>query len=129
LGPRSFWQSFAVAEVLQHRLFILLIVAFAVFEWGVRNGRITSPAASLVFPAVCALGGALLLTHTHSLSNIKEELFGELSHLPLAILAVAAGWSRWLELRLAIPQRHVAAWIWPFCFVLIGAVLLNYREA
>jgi putative copper resistance protein D len=82
-----------------------------------------------VFPAVCAVGGALLLTHTHALTNINEELLIELSHLPLAIFAVAAGWSRWLELRLSGPQRRIPAWIWPFCFVLIGVVLLNYREA
>ena len=129
LGPRSFWQSFAVAEVLQHRIFILLIVAFAGFEWGVRTGRIVSRSATMVFPAVCAVGGALLLTHTHSLNNIRGELLIELSHLPLAVLAVAAGWSRWLELRLTTPQRGIAAWIWPLCFVLIGAILLNYREA
>jgi putative copper resistance protein D len=129
LGPRSFWQSFAVAEVLQHRVFVVLIVAFAYFEWAVRTGRISSHRASLVFPAVCAAGGALLLTHSHALGNIKEELLAELSHIPLAILAVAAGWSRWLELRLAIPQRRMLAWVWPVCLVLIGAVLLNYREA
>jgi putative copper resistance protein D len=129
LGPRSFWQSFAVADVLQHRLFVLLIVAFAIFEWGVRTGRIATKKAALVFPAVCALGGALLLTHTHSLNNINEELLVELSHLPLAIFAVAAGWSRWLELRLEGPPPRALAWIWPVCFVLIGVVLLNYREA
>jgi putative copper resistance protein D len=129
LGPRSFWQSFAVADVLQHRFFMLLIVAFAGFEWGVRTGRIVSQSAGLVFPGVCAMGGALLLTHTHSLSNINGELLMELSHLPLAICAVAAGWSRWLELRLAAPQRQTFAWIWPLCFVLIGVALLNYREA
>jgi copper resistance protein D len=32
LGPRSFWQSFAVADVLQYRLCVLFIVAFADFE-------------------------------------------------------------------------------------------------
>jgi putative copper resistance protein D len=129
LGPRSFWQSFAVAEVLQHRVFVLMIAAFAWFEWGVRTGRVVSRPATLIFPAVCAIGGALLLTHTHSLTNIKEELLTELSHLPLAIFAVMAGWSRWLELRLSPPQARAAAWIWPFCFVLIGVVLLDYREA
>jgi putative copper resistance protein D len=129
LGPRSFWQSFAVADVLQHRLFTLMIIIFAVFEWGVRTGRILSKKAALVFPAICALGGALLLTHTHSLNNINEELLVELSHLPLAILAVAAGWSRWLELRLEGPPPQALAWIWPVCFVIIGVVLLNYREA
>ncbi len=129
LGPRSFWQSFAVAEVLQHRIFVLLIVIFAVFEWGVRNGKIASRVAASVFPAVCALGGALLLTHSHSLRNVQEELLAELSHIPLAILAVAAGWSRWLELRLPAPLQRAPGWIWPTCFVLIGMVLLNYHES
>jgi copper resistance protein D len=128
LGPRSFWQSFASAEVLQHRVFVVLIILFAGFEWGVRTGRIASQSARLVFPAVCAIGGALLLTHAHSLGNIKEELLAELSHIPLAIFGIAAGWSRWLELRLPGPQQRVLAWIWPVCFVLIGGVLLNYRE-
>ena len=49
--------------------------------------------------------------------------------LAAAIAAVFAGWSRWLELRL--PGDH-ATWttrVWPACFIAIGAILLNYREA
>jgi putative copper resistance protein D len=129
LGPRSFWQSFAVAEVLQHRLIVLLIVAFAFFEWAIATGRLSSPKAALVFPSVCAAGGALLLTHTHPLGNIQEELLVELNHIPLGLLAVTAGWTRWLELRVAGPPRRVFSWIWPVCFVLIGVLLLNYRES
>ena len=74
LGPRGFWESFLVAEVLQHRLFVVLIVLFGFFEWGVTTGRIASPRAALVFPGVCAVGGALLLTHAHPLGNIKQAL-------------------------------------------------------
>jgi putative copper resistance protein D len=129
LGPRGFWESFVVAEVLQHRIFVLFVVAFGVFEWGVQTNRITSLGAALVFPAVCALGGALLLTHSHSLANAKEELLVELSHIPLALFAIAAGWSRWLELRLPGKYRYIPARVWPVCFVLIGTVLLLYRES
>jgi copper resistance protein D len=135
LGPRSFWQSFQVAEVLQHRFFVLLIVAFAVFECAVQSSRIRADRAGLVFPLMCATGGALLLTHSHSFgNNIKEEFLGELSHTPLAILAVIAGWSRWLEVRLwgdhaPMTFRRILPWIWPVCFILIGSILLNYREA
>lgn len=128
LGPRGFWESFQVAEVAQHRTFVLLIVAFAAFEWAVQTGRIAPKRAGLVFPLVCAIGGALLLTHSHSLNNVKEEFLIELSHIPLAILAVLAGWSRWLEIRLPQFRPRVFAWVWPVCFVLIGFVLLNYRE-
>jgi putative copper resistance protein D len=71
----------------------------------------------------------MLLTHSHALGNIKEELLAELSHIPLGLLGVLAGWSRWLELRLPREGRAVPSWIWPLCFVLIGAVLLSYRES
>jgi putative copper resistance protein D len=134
LGPRGFWESFQVAEVAQHRVFVVLTVAFALFEWRVQTSRVRSQRAGLVFPLVCAAGGALLLTHSHSLGNIKEEFLAELSHLPLAILAVMAGWSRWIEVRMGKQQEHkmllpVMRLVWPVCFVLIGVILLNYREA
>lgn len=128
LGTNGFWESFQVAEVAQHRFFVLLIVAFAIFEWSVQNKRLAPERAGLVFPLVCAVGGALLLTHSHSLGNVKEEFFAELSHIPLALFAVLAGWARWLEIRL--PDRsHAFGRIWPVCFTLIGVVLLAYRES
>jgi putative copper resistance protein D len=129
LGPRGFWESFQVAEVAQHRLFVLLIIAFALFESAVQSGKLSQQRAGLVFPLVCAVGGALLLTHSHSLDNAKEEFLAELSHIPLAILAVAAGWSRWLEIRLPLDRYRAVAWVWPICFVLIGGILLTYRES
>ena len=131
LGHRSFWESWLNPEDLQHRLFVVLILVFAFYEWRVQTGRVTRQIPALVFPAVCLFGGAALLTHSHSFGNVKEELFAELSHLPIAILGVLAGWSRWLEIRLPTNDRAkpALAWIWPVCFVLVGAILLNYKEA
>jgi copper resistance protein D len=129
LGDVGFWASLRDPEVVQHRLFVLLIAGFAVFEWRVRTGRIRSPRAALVFPLVVALGAALLLTHSHALSNIKEQLLIELSHVPLALAGMTAGAARWLELRLDGPGRRVAGWVWPAAFVVVGAILLAYREA
>jgi copper resistance protein D len=130
LGPNGFWVTFADPEVLLHRIFVGLVIALAVFEWRVQTGRIASPSVRLVFPLLVAASGALLLTHSHSLGNIKEEVLAELSHIPLAILAVMAGWSRWLELRLPA-ENSTRAWLarlWPVCITLIGVLLLNYRE-
>ncbi len=129
-GPIGFWATLADPEILLHRFFAVLIIALAVFEWRVQTGRVASGRARLVFPVLIAVSGALLLTHSHSLGNLKEEVLAELSHIPLAILAVTAGWSRWLELRLPSENqtRDVMARLWPLCFVLIGVVLLNYRE-
>ena len=111
-----------------HRVFVLLIVMFAIFEYRVQIAPSGAPRAGLVFPLVCAAGGALLLTHSHSLGNAREEFLAELSHLPLAILAVFAGWSRWLQVRLPEPAPSLG-WVYAICFSLIGAILLNYREA
>jgi copper resistance protein D len=130
VGPLEYWSGFTVAEVAQHRLVVPLVVAFALSEWKVQRGRATSSAAKLVFPLACALGGTLLLTHTHSLNNVKDELLAELSHIPIALLGVTAGWARWLELRLPDERgKGLLAWIWPACLALVGAVLLAYRES
>jgi len=130
LGPVGFWATLADPEVLLHRFFAVLVIALAVFEWRVQTGRVASSRARLVFPVLVAVSGALLLTHSHSLGNLKEEVLAELSHIPLAILAVTLGWSRWLELRLPAENqtRNAMARLWPLCLVLIGVVLLNYRE-
>lgn len=137
LGPRPFWASFTAPDVLEHRLFALLIAAFALFEWGVQAGRLRWPSARLVFPVLCAAGGALLLTHTHALGEGTDEVFAELTHTPIAVLGAVAGWARWLELRLDIGTtpgpisrtRRIAAWVWPVCLILVGLLLLNYRES
>ena len=129
LGHIGLIEGLRDVEVLQHRMFVLLLVGFAIFEWRVRTSARPHPRASLVFPLMCALGGALLLTHTHAIANVKDALLMELTHTPLALAAIVAGWSRWLELRLDRPGNRVAGWVWPVCFVFIGLLLLLYREA
>ncbi len=133
LGEIGFFASFRDIEVLQHRIFVLLIAAFGIFEWRVRTGRDVKPWARLVFPLLCAGGGVLLLTHSHAIANLKDQLLIELTHTPLALTGIVAGWARWLELRLdptanPVAQR-IAGWVWPVCFILVGCMLLNYREA
>ena len=133
LGDIGFFASFRDIEVLQHRIFVVLIAAFGIFEWRVRTDRSVGPRARLVFPLLCAGGGALLLTHSHAIANLKDQLLIELTHTPLALAGIVAGWARWLELRLdpaTNPVAHrIAGWLWPICFLFVGLLLLNYREA
>ena len=127
LGPIGFWEGFRYPEVLQHRLFVLLILAFAFFEWRVRALRLEG-AAALIFPLLSVVGGAMLLTHSHASLNLKTEFLTEITHIPLGLFAIAAGWGRWLELRLPPAQTGWPARLWPWAFTLVGVVLVLYRE-
>jgi putative copper resistance protein D len=129
VGDVGLFESLRDVEVVQHRVFAMLPIAFGVFEWCVRTGRLRARWASYVFPMICAFGGALLLTHSHAIANVKDQLLIEWTHTPLALAAIGAGWSRWLELRLPGKVAKTCAWIWPACFVVIGLLLLFYREA
>jgi putative copper resistance protein D len=129
MGEIGFIESLKDPEVVQHRFFVILTVFFAIFEWRVRQGLTRNPWAPLVFPLLTAIGGGALLTHSHAIANIKDQLLIELTHLPLAIFGIAAGWARWLEIRLDGRGARVAGIAWPIFFILVGAVLLTYREA
>ncbi len=133
LGDIGFLESFRDVEVLQHRAFVLLIVVFALFEWRVRAGGLSRGWTVLVFPLLCAGGGTLLLTHSHAIANLKDQLLIELTHTPLALAGIAAGWARWLEIRLSPRDNplvwRTASWLWPVCLLFCGLLLLGYREA
>ncbi|MCI0547949.1 MAG: CopD family protein [Candidatus Rokubacteria bacterium] len=129
LGPYGFWESFIFAEVVQHRLFVVLIFAFGAFEWMVRTGRLRSPRCALVFPMLAVVGGGLLLTHSHAALNLKEEFLIEVTHAPLGVLALVVGWSRWLELRLPTGATRLPGRLWPAALAVIGLLLLFYRES
>jgi copper resistance protein D len=129
LGPRPFWASFSAPDVLEHRAAALLILCFAAFECAVQAGKLRARWAAMIFPAMCALGAAILLTHNHAPSDMQEDLLASMSHTPIALLGASAGWGRWLELRLP-PGRasKIAGYVWPLFLSAAGLVLLNYRE-
>jgi putative copper resistance protein D len=128
LGPAGFWESMVLPDVLQHRVAVLLIVALALFEWMVRSGRLTRLRWRLVFPLLCATGGALLLTHSHAMFNLKAEFLAEVSHAPMGLLGVIVGWGRWLEVRLSAADGRIPGWIWTGGLTATGLILLVYRE-
>ena len=127
LGPIGFWASLAQPEILQHRMFMTLVAVFGVFEWMVRVGGIAPRPWGYVFPMICAVGGGLLLTHSHAVFNQKEAFLMEVTHAPIGVLGAFAGWARWLELRL--PEAGpLAGRLWPACLTAVGILLIFYSE-
>jgi copper resistance protein D len=129
LGPQGFWASMTEPTVLQHRLFVLLVVVFGIFEWRVRARQMLASRHALLFPILCAVGGGLLLTHSHASLNLKSEFLLEVTHAPMGVLGVAIGWARWLELRLAPPDGRIPSRVWASALALFGVLLLIYRES
>ena len=129
LGPMGFWESLTYPGELQHKLFVALVLGFGTFEWMVRTGRIRSPRAALVFPILCSVGGALLLTHSHAALNLKAEYLVEVTHAPLGVIAMLVGWGRWLELRLPPGESALPGRVWSVGLAMVGVLLLLYRES
>jgi putative copper resistance protein D len=128
LGPAGFWETMRLPDVLQHRVAVLLVVSLGVFEWLVRIGRLKGPRWRFVFPILCAVGGTLLLTHSHAMFNLKSEFLTEVTHAPMGILGVFVGWGRWLEIRLPSRDNRLPGWVWAVALSLLGLILLFYRE-
>ena len=89
---------------------------------------LTAARCALLFPLLCAVGGGLLLTHSHASLNLKEEFLNEITHAPLGLLGVLVGWGRWLELRLPRDEERLPRWVWSGALTAVGLLLLLYRE-
>ena len=128
MGPENPFTTLLSPEVVVHRISGVLAAMLGIFEWRVINGSLAGTRWRFVFPAVCMIGGAFLLSHSHSIFATKYTFLIEVSHNVLAILAVLAGIASWLELRLPRADKRIPGAIWPVCISLIGVILVFYRE-
>ena len=127
-ATQTFLGSLTDPEIVQHRVLALLPAALGLIEWLIQERRLTAPGWARAIPLLIAVGGGLLLAHAHPLIRMREAYLMEVTHLPLGLLAVLIGWTRWLELRLPASDRRIAAKIWPPALVVIGVLLIFYRE-
>jgi putative copper resistance protein D len=128
LGTEGFWETMVVPGVIQHRLATFLVGGLALLEWRVQVGALAETRWRFAFPLLCLTGEALLLTHSHSVFAIKWAFLIEVSHNAIGLLAVLIGVGRWLELRLPSPVNRYPAFLWPVFMMLVGLVLVFYRE-
>jgi len=120
LGPGAAWQDVRYPAALPQRLLAVLLVLLALIEWGAPRRRFLP---RLLLPLATAAGGVVLLT------SASADALTALLWVPLGLLGVGAGWTRWLELWLDPYQARWAGWVWPVCCVAIGVLLLTYPVA
>ena len=78
---------------------------------------------------LAAVGGLLLLTHSHVAFELKSSYLVQVTHTTMGALAVLLGCGRLLELRLASPAGRAAGVASSVAMLLIALVLVFYREA
>jgi putative copper resistance protein D len=127
-GKIGFWQQLLGLEVLQHRILLALTALLGLAEWRVRSGRNPRSPWRYVFPVVFIVSGTLLLSHAHEVNDAKSSFLMELTHLPMGLVVLVAGWARWLELRLPPIDGRLAGRLWGPSLCALGLLLLFYRE-
>lgn len=135
LGPVGFWEStLGSGEVLQHRMALVLALGIGLLEWRSRTQAAVATRLPYFFPILCVVGGAVLLTHSHEVFELKREYLIEVSHTVMGVLGVFLGCGRWLELRLAPAAGHMPAvgrWggvLAISAIMLMGVILTFYHE-
>jgi copper resistance protein D len=133
LGPIGFWEStFGNSEVLQHRLATLLAFSLGMFELRARSKKADGGWSPFVFPALCAVGGVLLLTHAHLAFEIKSDYLIQSTHLVMGLMAVVLATGRWLELRFTLAgsmaSSRISGLIATTAMLMVGYILVVYKE-
>ena len=117
------------AEGIQHRIAGVLVLALGLLEWRARAGRQSRGALPWLFPVLAAVGGVLLLTHSHTAFQLKAGFLVQVTHATMGALAAVVAAGRWLELRLAPPAARVAGGAAALAMLIIALILVFYREA
>jgi len=73
-----------------------------------------------LFPLIIALGAALMSPHSHALSNIKEQLLIELSHVPLALAGMRRGRRAGSSAAPRLSRQPHRRLVWPPAFLVVG---------
>lgn len=128
LGPAPLSSVVESSSSLQHFLGFFMTTALGLAEWRVRATPRAPDRLAYVFPALCAVGGILLLGHSHAAFELKWEFLVQVPHTIMGVLAVALACGRWLEIRLGAAAGRAPGILADLSLVLIGLVLVFYRE-
>jgi putative copper resistance protein D len=132
VGSLSIAQTFVGGdlEIVQHKLFAVLLLGMGTVE-GLRwSGKITGPGWAWPLPMLAVFGGLLLFVHDHGHYPGGRAIM--MHHLLMGTIAIAAG-----SLRLATlagfggrGSAGQAIWrfAWPGLLLLLGLQLLLYTE-
>jgi putative copper resistance protein D len=119
-------------EVLQHKTYAVLLLALGILEWLRTSGTLRAAWSRWVFPVTAVVGSVLLLFHKHGGGMhgpnhmvVMERIRNE--HLSFAAVGFAIGLTNAFAGKKGT-WRGAFARIWPVLMLVLGALLLFYRE-
>jgi putative copper resistance protein D len=117
-------------EIIQHKLYGLLLLAVGLIEWLWRTGQLIHRAWVTALPIFAILGGLMLFVHSHGHHPAAEKIAWH--HSTMGVLAILAGSCRLAGAGLWVPHDRAAtsrwAVAWASLILLIGVQLLSYSE-
>ena len=124
-GPQRFTEIFADPLVLQHKLLALLPIAIGVIVLLRGSGRLPSRRLVRVLAGLAIAGGLTLFVHFHEGRIHFDAIYFQ--HALMGTTAIGVGVALLVGTRGGAPKRWLK-WAWPTFLVLMGLVLLVYRE-
>ncbi len=125
IGSLSLIQTFFGTdwEIVQHKLYAVLILALGSIELLRRMGRVGQAWWRIPLPAVAILGGLTLFLHSHGAHPAAQKI--AIHHTLMGIMAITAGASKLVS---EFTDRSRWGLIWACLILLIGVQLLSYSE-
>ena len=131
IGSLSLAQTFSGhnPEIIQHKIYGLLLFLVGTVEALRRIGRISDGLWSAPLPLFAIIGGLMLFGHSHGVHPSAQKI--AMHHAMMGTLAITAGLSKlllgWFRSRVQI-LFPAWEWLWAGLILLIGMRLLMYSE-
>ena len=119
-------------EVIQHKVFALLLLGVGLVELQRARERLNSMWAAWVFPLLAVAGSILLLFHSHNAgmrgpNHMAVHARIQAEHYSYAVIGIGIGLTKGLA---GVNSRWQSFFsrLWPSLMVLLGVLLLRYVE-
>jgi copper resistance protein D len=119
-------------EVLQHKIFAVLLLALGTVEWQRTRGALKAAWAAWVFPVIAVVGSIILIFHQHEGGMAGEHHMETMKRIQSEHMSYfACGLGIGLTNGLSELKNRAAGFfgkIWPLLMVVLGVLLMFYKE-
>jgi putative copper resistance protein D len=129
VGRLSFADTFLGGdwEMVQHKLYGVLLLAVGLTEWQRRAGRLRHALWGAALPVFAIVGGVMLFAHSHGAHPAAAKI--AFHHTIMGILAIGAGACRLTRQAASGPALRSSSEVgWAVLVLLIGLDLVFYSE-